>query len=241
VLLLNDTFTNFNHPEVGIAAVRVLEAAGYEVGLAPIRCCGRPMISHGLLRDAKRLAGENLRRLAPALEAGLPVIGLEPSCLLTFRDEYTDLLPGEESRRLAGASLMLEEFLLRLRERGEPALPLRRLERRALFHGHCHQKSLVGTRPSLEALGMIPGLAVEAIPSGCCGMAGSFGYEKEHFDLSMAVGELALFPAVRAGGEEALVVANGVSCRQQIAKGTGRRALHLAECLAGALDGGMLP
>jgi len=235
VIFLNDTFTNFHYPEVGRAAVRVLEAAGYEVELSRLRCCGRPLISHGLLREGKRLAEENLARLSPALSAGLRVVGVEPSCLLAFRDEYPDLVPGPASERLAASSFMLEEFLLELKERGELDLPFRELPGRALFHGHCHQKSLVGVRPSLEVLGMVPGLKVEPIPSGCCGMAGSFGYEKEHYEISLAIGELKLFPAVRQAGEEVGVIANGVSCRQQIAKGTGRKARHLAECLAEAL------
>ena len=235
-LLLNDTFTNFHYPEVGKAAVRVLEAAGFEVGLTQLRCCGRPMLSHGLLRAARGLAEENLVRLYPALAAGTPIVGLEPSCLLTFRDEYPDLVPTPEARMLARSSFMLEEFLLDLKARGELDLRFRETPGRALFHGHCHQKSLVGVGPSLDALGMVPGLKVEAIPSGCCGMAGSFGYEKEHYDLSLAIGELKLFPAIRKGGEAAGVIANGVSCRQQIAKGTGRKARHLAEVLAGALE-----
>ncbi|MBI3129066.1 MAG: FAD-binding protein [Candidatus Tectomicrobia bacterium] len=235
VLLLNDTFTNFNYPEVGRAAVRVLEAAGFEVELTQLRCCGRPMLSHGLLRDARSLAEENLVRLYPALSAQTPIIGLEPSCLLTFRDEYPDLIPAPEARMLAKSSFMLEEFLVGLKATGELDLRFREAPGRALFHGHCHQKSLAGVGPSLEALGLVPGLKVEAIPSGCCGMAGSFGYEKEHYDISLAIGELKLFPAIRKEGGEAGVIANGVSCRQQIAKGTGRSARHLAEVLAAAL------
>jgi Fe-S oxidoreductase len=132
---------------------------------------------------------------------------------------------------------LLEEFLLRLKEKGELDLKFREVPGRALVHGHCHQKSLVGTGPTLEALGLVPGLEVAEIPSGCCGMAGSFGYEKEHYEVSMAVGELKLFPAVREGGEGVHIIANGVSCRQQIAQGTGRSARHLAEFLAEALEG----
>ncbi len=183
VVFLNDTFTNFHHPEVGKAAVRLLEAAGFEVALAGIRCCGRPQISLGLLREGKRIAEENLQSLAPHLEAGATVVGVEPSCLLTFRDEYPDLAPGEASRKLAASSLLLEEFLLRLKEEGDLGLRFRERAGRLLFHGHCHQKALVGSRPSLEALRLVPGLEVEEIPSGCCGMAGSFCYEKEHYDI----------------------------------------------------------
>ncbi len=237
VLFLNDTFTNFHYPEIGRAAVKVLEAAGFEVLLAETGCCGRPMISHGLLRAGRMLAEENVARLSPAIEAGLPVIGVEPSCLLTFRDEYPDLVAGEKAKALAENSYMLEEFLHALHLKGELSLPFREhgQGRKTLFHGHCHQKALVGTGPSLATLHLVPGLDVSPIPSGCCGMAGSFGYEKEHFDISLAIGETKLFPAVRAGGD-ALTIANGVSCRQQIAMGTGKKALHLAEVLANALE-----
>ena len=237
VLFLNDTFTNFNYPEIGKAAVRVLEAAGFEVGLAETGCCGRPMISHGLLREGQKLAQENIARLAPAIEAGLPIIGVEPSCLLTFRDEYPDLVAGDAAKRLAENSYMLEEFLQSLRDKDELDLKFKsRDQGKALFHGHCHQKALVGTGPSLGILDMIPDLEVTQIPSGCCGMAGSFGYEKEHFDVSLAIGETKLFPALREGDEDAAIIANGVSCRQQIATGVGKKAVHIAEALADALD-----
>ena len=237
VLFLNDTFTNFNYPEIGKAAVKVLEAAGFEVGLAETGCCGRPMISHGLLREGQKLAEENISRLSPAIEAGLPIIGVEPSCLLTFRDEYPDLVAGDAPKRLAENSYMLEEFLQSLHDKGELDLKFKSpKQQKALFHGHCHQKALVGTGPSLGVLGMIPDLEVTQIPSGCCGMAGSFGYEKEHFDISLAIGETKLFPALRAGAEDATTIANGVSCRQQISAGVGKKALHIAEVLADALD-----
>ncbi|MEE9257313.1 MAG: FAD-linked oxidase C-terminal domain-containing protein, partial [bacterium] len=237
VLFMNDPFTNFHHPETGRAAVRLLEAAGFDVALAEMGCCGRPQISNGLLREARNLAGDNLMRLSGAMKEGLLIVGVEPSCLLTLRDEYPDLIIGDDMRRLADSVFLLEEFLLRLKEKGELDLKFREMPGRALVHGHCHQKSLIGTGPSLEALGLVPGLEVEEIPSGCCGMAGSFGYEKEHYEVSMAVGELKLFPAVREGGEGVHIIANGVSCRQQIAHGTGRTARHLAEFLADALEG----
>ena len=237
MLFLNDTFTNFNYPEIGKAAVKVLEAAGFEVGLAETGCCGRPMISHGLLREGQKLAEENIARLTPAIEAGLPIIGVEPSCLLTFRDEYPDLVAGDAAGRLVENSYMLEEFLQNLHDKGELDLKFKTpKQQKALFHGHCHQKALVGTGPSLGILGMIPDLEVAQIPSGCCGMAGSFGYEKEHFDISIAIGETKLFPALRAGDEDSAVIANGVSCRQQISTGVGKKALHIAEVLADAMD-----
>ena len=195
------------------------------------------MISHGLLREGQKLAEENIARLAPAIEAGLPIIGVEPSCLLTFRDEYPDLVAGDAARRLAENSYMLEEFLQNLNEKGELDLKFKTpKQQKALFHGHCHQKALVGAGPSLGSLAMIPDLEVTQIPSGCCGMAGSFGYEKEHFDISLAIGETKLFPALREGDDDAAIIANGVSCRQQIATGVGRKAVHIAEALADALD-----
>ncbi|MEE9241304.1 MAG: anaerobic glycerol-3-phosphate dehydrogenase subunit C, partial [bacterium] len=236
VLFLNDTFTNYNHPEIGKAAVRVLEAAGFEVALAEMGCCGRPHISNGLLREARGMAEENLMRLSGAVKEGTPIVGVEPSCLLTLRDEYPDLIVGEDTRRLADSVFLLEEFLVHLKEKGELDIRFRERPGRALFHGHCHQKSLVGSAPSLEALGLIPGLEVEEIPSGCCGMAGSFGYEKEHYDISISIGELQLFPAIREGGAEVRIIANGVSCRQQIAHGTGRQARHVVEYLAEAIE-----
>jgi Fe-S oxidoreductase len=181
------------------------------------------------------MADENLMRLSSALKEGTPIVGVEPSCLLTLRDEYPDLIVGEDTRRLAGSVFLLEEFLVYLKEKGELDIQFKEWPGRALFHGHCHQKSLVGSAPSLEVLRLIPGLEVEEIPSGCCGMAGSFGYEKEHYEISMEIGELKLFPAIREGGRETHIIANGVSCRQQIAHGTSRPARHVAEYLADAL------
>ncbi|MBT4093572.1 MAG: FAD-binding protein, partial [Nitrospinaceae bacterium] len=236
VLFMNDTFTNFHHPEVGKATIRVLEAAGFEVQLAEMGCCGRPLISNGLLREARDMAGENLIRLSGALREGAYIVGVEPSCLLTLRDEYPSLILGDDTRRLADSVFLLEEFLVHLKEKGELELPLRERPGRALFHGHCHQKSLVGSGPSLETLKLIPGLEVEEIPSGCCGMAGSFGYQKEHYDISLAIGEMKLFPAIRDEDAQTHVIANGVSCRQQIGHGTGRQARHLVEFLAEAID-----
>jgi len=237
VVLLADTFTEFYHPAVGCAAVRVLEAAGCDVTLAPIRCCGRPMISNGLLSEAKTMAAANVARLAPFARAGTPIIGLEPSCTVTLKDEYPDLAPGEEARAVAGQTLMIEEYLAILRERGV-SLPFRRRDHRVALHGHCHQKAMVGMRPSLSALAWLPGTAVQEIDGGCCGMAGSFGFEAEHYEISLAMGERVLFKAVRELPADVQIVAAGTSCRQQILHGTGRRAAHPVEVLADALDAG---
>jgi FAD/FMN-containing dehydrogenase/Fe-S oxidoreductase len=250
VVLFPDTFTTYNDPAIGQAAVRVLEAAGYEV-LLPRRpiCCGRPMISKGLLAEAKALALQQLEWLAPYAEADMPIIGLEPSCILTFRDEYPDLLDDPRAAVLAKQSFLIDEFLAReagdrrleilrskLTSNPQPPTPNPQPPRSFLLHGHCHQKALVGTAHALALLRMIPGAEAREVDSGCCGMAGSFGYEAEHHAISQAIGERALFPAVRALAPAAEMVAMGTSCRQQIADGTGRRARHLVEVLADALQ-----
>jgi Fe-S oxidoreductase len=230
-----DTFTDFNHPEIGVAAVRVLEAAGYEVRLAAHGCCGRPMISKGLLGQAGTAARRNVGALAQFARQGLPIVGLEPSCLLTLRDEYLDLLPDDpRARQVAGRAMLIEEFLAELAERGELNVRWKTDARRVLVHGHCYQKALVGTKPLLRML-RLPGWEVGEIDSGCCGMAGSFGYEAEHYRLSQAIGEDRLFPAVRAAGADTLIAASGMSCRHQIAHGTGRLPRHPIQLLAEAL------
>jgi len=242
-VLFPDTFTDYNEPGIGRAAVRVLEAAGYEVILPRRRvCCGRPLISKGLLGEAQALAREQLDWLGPYAQAGLPIVGLEPSCILTFRDELPDLVDDPRAQVLAQRSFLFDEFLAKEVSAGRATLALKRsdvqtLERSNayLLHGHCHQKALVGTAHALALLRMIPGAEAREVDSGCCGMAGSFGYEAEHYDMSMRMGERALLPAVRALPPEAEVVAMGTSCRHQIADGAGRRARHLAEVLADAL------
>jgi FAD/FMN-containing dehydrogenase/Fe-S oxidoreductase len=235
VVLFDDTYMRYNYPELGRAAVKVLETAGFEVILADKKCCGRPMISKGLIRQAKENAAYNVDRLSRYAEQGIPIVGLEPSCILTFRDEYPDLLDDPRAERLAKGIFLIEEFLLGLHETGRLRLPLRSGVTSVLLHGHCHQKALVGSSPSLELLRLLPGTRVEEVDSGCCGMAGSFGYEKEHYEMSLAIGERRLFPAIRAVDPACEIVAAGVSCRQQIAHGTGRRAKHLVEVLAEAL------
>jgi FAD/FMN-containing dehydrogenase/Fe-S oxidoreductase len=232
--LFPDTFVTYNVPEIGRAAVEVLEAAGYRVELLPATCCGRPMISKGMLAQARASAAANVARLAPLAARGVPIVGLEPSCLLTLRDESVDLLRSEEARLVARSSFLLEEFLLRERERGLSVAWRSGAGRRALLHGHCHQKAIVGTAPTVSALRWA-GYDVGEVDAGCCGMAGSFGFETEHYELSVALGSRRLAPAVRAEPAETAIVAPGVSCRQQIAHLTGRRALHPAEALRAAL------
>jgi Fe-S oxidoreductase/FAD/FMN-containing dehydrogenase len=236
VVLLNDTYMNYNYPEIGKAAVALLEAAGLKVVLSDTKCCGRPMISKGMLDDATANAVSNVDHLYAYAEQGIPVIGCEPSCLLTFKDEYPQLVRDDRAKKVAENSYMIDEYLMKLQEEGKLELDLGKLEKKVLFQAHCHQKAEMGTATSMAALRLAPGYQVELINAGCCGMAGSFGYEKEHYDLSMKIGEEALFPAIRAKDEDWEVAVMGVSCRQQVEDGTGRMARHLVEVLADALE-----
>ena len=172
--------------------------------------------------------------LFPYAQAGIPIIGCEPSCLLTLRDEYPDLLRSQEARTVAESSFLIDEFLVKLHDEGNLTLQFNPTPEKVLFHGHCHQKALVGTTASVAALRLVPGLQVEVIDAGCCGMAGAFGYEKEHYEVSIAIGERRLFPAVRSE-PEARIVITGVSCRIQVRDGTGRQAEHVVEVLRRAL------
>ncbi|MBI2171260.1 MAG: FAD-binding protein [Chloroflexi bacterium] len=234
VILFTDTFMEYNQPQVGVAAVELLEAAGYQVILADKVCCGRPMISKGLLEQARNNARINVQRLLPYVQRGVPVVGCEPSCLSAIRDDYPDLLRTQEARDVAKGAYLLEELLVKLKSEGKLTLTFRETKGKVLFHGHCHQKALWGTAASVAALRLIPGLEVQELDAGCCGMAGAFGYEKEHYDLSMKIGEQRLFPAVRSA-PEARIAVTGFSCTHQIADGTGRRPEHVAEVLRGAL------
>jgi FAD/FMN-containing dehydrogenase/Fe-S oxidoreductase len=244
VVLLPDTFTTYFEPENGIAALAVLEAAGYRVHVAasadggrPL-CCGRTFLAVGLVEEAQKEARRLIAGLGPYVARGLPVIGLEPSCLLTLRDELTVLGLGAEAAALAGAARLFEEFLAEEAKAGRLALPLKPLGTgNALVHGHCHQKAFAAM-PALEAiLRLVPGLAVETIAASCCGMAGAFGYQSETYEVSRKMGELALLPAVRAAPADTLLVACGTSCRHQIKELSGREAVHAARVLAAALEG----
>ncbi len=241
VVLLVDTFTTWFEPGIARAAEAVLAAAGYRVhlpdpgGARPL-CCGRTFLATGLVEEARREARRTLAALRPLVELGLPVIGLEPSCLLTFRDEYEALLPGSETAALAGRALLLEEFLWAEHAAGRLELRLRPAQwPRALLHGHCHQKAFAAMAAVEGCLKLVPGLEVETIESSCCGMAGAFGYEASHHAVSLQMAELSLLPAVRAAGADVVLVADGTSCRHQIKDGSGRQALHVAEVLQAAL------
>jgi FAD/FMN-containing dehydrogenase/Fe-S oxidoreductase len=238
VLLLDDCFTTYNEPSIGRSAVRVLERAGYAVEPLGLVCCGRPMISKGFLRRAKNLVREQAPRLAKQLADGTPILGLEPSCLSALADEWAELVPGPDTRRIAAAAHLADGWLAGQVKAGRCSLDLRPFATKAVLHGHCHQKALVGTGGTAAALRLIPGLDVKVLETGCCGMAGSFGFEREHFDLSAKVADLSLLPAL-AAAPEAVAVAPGTSCRHQIHDlAGGRRALHPLEVLAGQLDGG---
>lgn len=235
VVLLDDCFTTFQEPAIGRSAVRVLEHAGYTVELDGLTCCGRPLISKGYLDEARALVADQAPRLARRVAEGLPVLGLEPSCLLTLADEWPELLPGPETKRVADAAELADGWLARQTEAGRSDLMLRSSPRKVLLHAHCHQKALYGSGPSARALGLVPDLTVRTLDTGCCGMAGSFGYEREHYEISVAIANLALLPALEAA-PEATVVATGTSCRQQILDLAARRAYHPLELLAEALD-----
>ena len=235
VVLFNDTFMNYNYPQVGKAAVELLEAAGFRVELANGGCCGRPMISQGHMDEARAQARHNVDLLHHYADQGIAIVGCEPSCILTFRDEYPEFLRDEKSRKVAEQTYLIEEFLMMLHDTGDLELEFRETPKNILFHGHCHQKALAGTDSSLSALRLPPGYQVEPVTAGCCGMAGAFGFQREHYDISMNIGGQALFPAVNAKGADWEVAVTGVSCRQQIEHGTGRKARHLVEILRDAL------
>jgi Fe-S oxidoreductase len=242
VVLFDDTFTRFNHPEVGRAATRLLEALGYRVILVErTTCCGRPAISKGMLGVARDWAAQNVEALLPHARRGVPIVGVEPSCLLALRDEYPDLLQDEQqheaAQTVAGQALLLDELIVQLADEDPAIASIFRPDADAdvLVHGHCHQKALAGMDSTLRALALVPGYAARLIDSPCCGMAGSFGYEAEHYEVSRQMGELRLFPAVEAASEGTVIAVTGVSCRQQIDHFTSRRPSHVVELLAEAL------
>ena len=236
-VLFHDTIVTYFEPDIGRAATRVLESAGYAVGLAgDRRCCGRPMLSEGAEDEARAAAEHNVRVLAPTARRGIPIIGFEPSCVSMIRDVYPDLVGGDDARLVAEAIVTFEEFVASESRAGRFTLRASRAPERILVHGHCHQKAMNALGSTLEALALTGAERIEEIPTTCCGMAGSNGYETEHYDRSLEAAEVALFPAVRAAPASAEIAAAGTSCRQQIRTGTGRDARHPAQILADALD-----
>jgi FAD/FMN-containing dehydrogenase/Fe-S oxidoreductase len=241
VTFLADSFTTFTDPKVGRAAVELLERAGWSVRLESRGCCGRASLSKGLVDDAKGKAARLARLLASSTEPGSPVVGCEPSCLFTLRDEHVALLPDDPHvRDIAARVRQVEELLTEAIDDGRLVLSEASwlVGRRVMYHGHCHQKAEVGTAATLELLRRIPGVDVVELDAGCCGMAGSFGFEVEHYDLSMAIGADRLFPAIQSAPVDTVLVATGVSCRQQIYDGTARRAMHPVELVRSVIAPG---
>jgi Fe-S oxidoreductase len=239
VYLFNDEFTRFNDTNIGIRAIVLLNKLGYKVIIPKHEESGRTFLSKGFVKKAKSIANKNVALLADIISEEMPLIGIEPSAILTFRDEYPELVDKTfvaKAEKLAKNCLMVDEFLKREMDAGKIKKEQFTKEKKHIkLHGHCHQKSLASTAPTLHLLGFPENYTVEEIPSGCCGMAGSFGYEKEHYDLSMKVGELVLFPAVRNAHKDTIIAAPGTSCRHQIQDGTDRQALHPVEVLYDAL------
>ena len=242
VVIFADTFSDNFEPEILHAARQVLTAAGHKVAIAwptlgaPALCCGRTYLSTGQVERARAEARRLLNALRPFAIKGVPIIGLEPSCLFTLRDEFLAMNLGEDAQAVADNAVLFEEFLAREKREGRLALDLVPLqEKTALLHGHCHQKAFGAMSAVQEVLALVPDLKVTPIESSCCGMAGSFGYEAEHYETSIAMAELSLLPAVRKADADTLIVADGTSCRHQIADGADRHALHVAQVLAAAL------
>jgi len=227
VVFLADSFASFTEPEIGRAAIELLEMAGWEVELAGDVCCGRALISKGLLDDARSTHVNLVAQLGPAASQGIPIVGCEPSCVFTLTDELPDLARGDPgAAAVAKQARMVDDLLVEAIDDGSLTLNGAAGSRRILFHAHCHQKAASATAGSVELLERLPGATVEVLDAGCCGMAGSFGFEREHYELSMQIGGMRLFPAVAASAADTIISATGVSCRQQIAHGTTRRAVH---------------
>ncbi len=239
VYLFADEFTNYMDVEIGIRFIELLRKLGYSVLIPEHVESGRTEISKGMLKKAKVIAEKNVTLLQGLITEDTPLIGIEPSCILSFRDEYPDLVSEHmkvSAAKLAVNSLLYDEFIVREIKKGNiTRSQFTEASLKIMLHGHCHQKSLASIEPSKEMLSLPVNYVVEVIPSGCCGMAGAFGYEKEHYQLSMQIGEQVLFPAIRQTGDEVCISAPGTSCRQQIADGTGRKALHPIEVLYNAL------
>jgi Fe-S oxidoreductase len=239
VYLFCDEFTNYNDTEIGIKATLLLEKLGYEVIIPDHEESGRAWLSKGLVKAAKKIANKNIRLLKDIITAETPLIGIEPSAILTFRDEYVDLAGDdqfEQAKELAKHVWIIDEFIASEIEKGNIKRESFKTEKRNIkLHGHCQQKALSSVASSVRVLSLPENYLVDVIPSGCCGMAGSFGFEKEHYEISQKIGELVLFPSVRDSKEDTIIAAPGTSCRHQIKDGTGKKALHPVEVLYEAL------
>jgi FAD/FMN-containing dehydrogenase/Fe-S oxidoreductase len=243
VVFLADSFTSYTEPEIGRASIELLELAGWDVQLAGDVCCGRALISKGLLKEARERHAHLIGRLGPAAKEGIPIVGCEPSCVFTLKDELPSLSAGDSAAQaIAGQARMVDDLLAdAIREGSLRVAPNDEERRPVVFHGHCHQKAAGATAGSVALLQRLPGADVDVLDAGCCGMAGSFGFEREHYDLSLQIGGMRLFPAVNATPADTQIAATGVSCRQQIAQGTGRRAVHPVVLLHSAISRGQTP
>jgi Fe-S oxidoreductase len=235
VILWPDTFNNYFHPATAKAAVEVLESAGFHVVLPRQNlCCGRPFYDYGMLGTARRWALQILNTLGHEIEAGVPIVGLEPSCTAVFRDEIFELFPqNENARRIKQQTFMLAEFL----QKYAPDYQVPKLARKAIVHGHCHHKAIMKLDAEKKLLNKM-GLSYEVLDSGCCGMAGAFGFEADHYDVSIACGERVLLPSVRAAAKDTIILADGFSCREQVKQCTDRVPLHIADLLKMAMNQG---
>ena len=239
LFLFCDEFTNYNDTEIGVKTIFLLEKLGYKVIIPNHEESGRTWLSKGLVRDAKKIINKNISLLSPLINETTPLIGIEPSAILTFRDEYIDLADDdklEAAKQLSKNVFTIEEFLAAEIEKGKIKKEQFTQEKKEIkLHGHCQQKALSSVNPTVKILSLPENYSVSVIPSGCCGMAGSFGYEKEHYDISMKIGELVLFPTVRNQSKEIIIAAPGTSCRHQVKDGTGKIAKHPVEILFEAL------
>lgn len=236
VVLFHDTYMDYNFPEIGKSATRFLEAAGFEVILATKKCCGRPLLSSGYIERVKDHAKSNVANLHRYIELGYPIVGFEPSCVSMLTDDYCDLIDDPRAKDVANHITTFEDFVSSLAQKGELNVQFKDAVQKVLLHGHCHQKALWGVSGALSALGLPKGYDVSPIASGCCGMAGSFGYEGEHYDVSLKVGESRLLKVARDADPDTVIVAGGLSCRQQIMHATGKQAKHPAELLWEAVE-----
>jgi Fe-S oxidoreductase len=239
VYLFCDEFTNYNDTDIGIQSILLLEKLGYEVIIPEHGESGRAWLSKGLVRKAKKIANRNIELLIPLISDETPLLGIEPSAILTFRDEYPDLATDENLESafyLKKNTFLVDEFISKEIHAGNIKSTVFTKETKTiLLHGHCQQKALSSVDSSVNMLSLPENYTVKVVPSGCCGMAGSFGFEKEHFDISMQIGELVLFPAVREQEQDTIIAAPGTSCRHQIKDGTGKKAMHTIEVLYQAL------
>ena len=237
IVLFHDTFMNFNHPESGIAATKLLEALGFKVIIVDRKCCGRPIISKGMLDQAKNFAEYNVDLLYNFAKKGIKIVGCESSCIIAIKDDYPDLLVNNKKAKVvAKNTFLIQDLLNETSGDDKEQINWNKKIEDINLHVHCHERALSGTNSALEALNLPSGYNAKLIDAGCCGMAGSFGFEKEHYDVSIKIGEERLFPAIRKAPKSSISTITCISCKQQIEDGTGVNAKYLTEILADALQ-----